>query len=76
MFDILIKIHFPVLDSFTFKSQRSIDDRLYLKLEINDSLDTTITACCEHPYHRGGRIDDNDSSFWIENVEQYTSCAK
>ncbi|CAF3840209.1 unnamed protein product [Rotaria sp. Silwood1] len=63
-------------DSFTFKSQRSVDNRFHLKLEINGSLDTTISACCESLYRDGGRIDDGDSSFWIETVEQYTSCAK
>ncbi|CAF3770965.1 unnamed protein product [Rotaria sp. Silwood1] len=62
-------------DSFTFKSQRSVDNRFHLKLEINGSLDTTISACCESLYRDGGRIDDGDSSFWIETVEQYTSCA-
>ncbi|CAF2096993.1 unnamed protein product [Rotaria magnacalcarata] len=67
-----VKMH----DPFTFKSQRSIDDRFCLKLEINGYLDTTISACCERLYRGGGRIDDGDSSFWIETVEQYTSCAK
>ncbi|CAM4886133.1 unnamed protein product [Rotaria socialis] len=67
-----VKMH----DSFTFKSQRSIDDRFCLKLEINGNLDTTISACCERLYRNGGRIDDGDSSFWIETVEQYTPCAK
>lgn len=69
-------IEFLTLDFFTFKSQRSADDRFHLKLKINGSLDTTISGCCEHLYRHGGRIDDGDSSFWIETVEQYTSCAK
>lgn len=63
-------------ESFTFKSRRSIDDRFHLKLEINGSLDTIISSCCEYPYRHGGRIDDGDSSFWIDTVQQYTSCAK
>ena len=53
-----------------------MDDRFHLKLEINGSLDTTISACCENLFRHGGRIDDGDSSFWIETVEQYTLCAK
>ncbi|CAF2863922.1 unnamed protein product [Rotaria sp. Silwood2] len=63
-------------DSFTFKSQCSMDDRFHLKLEINGSLDTTISACCEHLYRHGGRIDDGHSSFWIETIEEYRSCTK
>ncbi|UJR17089.1 hypothetical protein I4U23_003986 [Adineta vaga] len=73
---IVFKGFLKTSDAFTFKSQRSIDDRFHLKMEINGSLDTTISACCEHPLHRGGRIDDGDSSFWIRSIEQYTSCAK
>jgi hypothetical protein len=76
LFHFLLNIEFLTTDSFIFKSQRSVDDRFHLKLEINGSLDTTISACCEHSYRHGGRIDDGDSSFWIETVEQYTSCAK
>ncbi|CAF5225706.1 unnamed protein product, partial [Rotaria magnacalcarata] len=49
-----VKMH----DPFTFQSQRSIDDRFCLKLEINGYLDTTISACCERLYRGGGRIDD------------------
>lgn len=69
-------IEFFSIDSFTFKSRRSVEDRFYLKLYINDSLDTTISACCEYLYHFGGRIEDDNSSFWIETVSGYTSCAK
>lgn len=71
-----LSIEVLVLDSFTFKSQRSEEDRFHLKLEINGSLDTTLWGCCEHIYRRGGRIDDGDSSFWIETVQEYTSCAR
>ena len=74
--NVLLNFEFVALDVFNFKSQRAMEDRFHLKLEINGSLDTTISACCEHLYRHGGRIDDGDSSFWIETVEQYTLCAK
>ncbi|CAF0820332.1 unnamed protein product [Adineta steineri] len=73
---IVFKGFLKMNDTFTFKSQRSRDDRFCLRLEINGSLDTTISACCEHPYRHGGRIDDGDSSFWIKTVEKYVSCTK
>jgi hypothetical protein len=61
---------------FTFKSQRSINDRFRLVLCINDLVDSHISSCCEFQYQYGFRIGGEHGLFWIQSIDGVKQCKK
>ena len=61
---------------FSFKSQRSANDRFQLILCINDLVDTYLSACCEYKYQDGIRIGGENGLFWLQNIEGAQPCRK
>jgi len=74
--DFLKSFFLSFSDNFSFKSQRTINDRFQLTICINDLVDSCVSSCCEFPYQHGFRIGGDNGLFRIESIDRVQPCQK